>query len=209
MRFGLVNGVRSEPKPSTLGACPGCGGELRAKCGEVLRWHWAHVVAECDPWSEPESEWHLNWKSRFPDECQEVVIGPHRADVKGPGAVLEIQASSISVEEVREREEFYGEMAWMLKGDDFAKRLNYWYEGQGLYELTWKTPRKTWAASERRLLVDLDGEVLELLQIRRPDVTPWRIEARFLSADDIYELVLSQGWKVPETAQGWYKQFTQ
>jgi hypothetical protein len=127
--------------------------------------------------------------------------------VKGPGAVLEIQASGISVEAVGEREEFYGEMAWMLKGDSFAERLSYRYIGQGRYELIWKAPRKTWAASERRLLVDLDGEVLELLQIRRPDVTPWRIEARFLSADDIYELVLGESWIVPSCAQQWYEQF--
>jgi hypothetical protein len=128
--------------------------------------------------------------------------------VKGPGAVLEIQASGISVEAVREREEFYGEMAWMLKGGDFAKRLNCWYEGQGLYELIWKTPRKTWAASERRLLVDLDGEVLELLQIRQPDVTPWSIKARFLSADDIYKLVLSEEWELPQCGREWYEEFS-
>ena len=209
MRFAIVDGIRSEPKPSTIGLCPGCGGDVRAKCGEVLRWHWAHVVAECDPWSEPESEWHLNWKSRFPDECQEVVVGPHRADVLGPGAVLEIQASGISVEEVREREEFYGQMAWMLKGEDFAERLSYKYKGGGRYALTWKAPRKTWATSSRRLLVDLDGEVMELLEIGNPDSTPWVIESRFLSGEDIYELVLGKDWGIPECGREWCQKFSE
>jgi hypothetical protein len=40
-------------------------------------------------------------------------------------------------------------------------------------------------------------------------VTPWRIEARFLSADDIYELVLGRGWEVPECAQEWYEKFSE
>jgi hypothetical protein len=127
----------------------------------------------------------------------------------GPSAVLEIQASGISIEEVREREEFYGEMAWMLKGQDFAERLSYRYKGNGRYALTWKAPRKTWAASKRRLLVDLDGEVVELMKISDPDSTPWVIEARFLSAEDIYELVLGRGWGVPECGREWCENFSQ
>jgi hypothetical protein len=40
--------------------------------------------------------------------------------VKTPdGRVIEFQASPISPEEIRERENFYGSMVWILRGEDF------------------------------------------------------------------------------------------
>lgn len=164
---------------------------MRAKCGEVLTWHWAHLNAECDPWSEPESEWHLAWKARFPEDYQEVVVGPHRADVKGPAAVLEVQRSQISPEMIREREEFYGEMLWMLRGEDFSERFSTRYLGQGVYAWEWKRPRPTWATAERRLLIDF-GEIFEITRIdaRR---TPWTGRGRYVSGSELYQTVCGQG----------------
>lgn len=107
-----------------MATCPGCGGALRAKCGAAKKqiWHWAHVAAECDPWHEPEGEWHLAWKSRAPEECTEVVIGPHRADIRTrEGVVIELQASPIDAVEIAERETFYDRMIWLLDGRDWRK----------------------------------------------------------------------------------------
>lgn len=111
------------PRPGMRALCPSCGGDVLAKCGSIKAWHWSHVAADCDPWSEPETEWHLNWKRRFPPECREVVIGNHRADVRTKnGIVIEFQHSSISVEEIRDREAFYGErMMWVIDGAKFRK----------------------------------------------------------------------------------------
>lgn len=91
-----------------------------ARCGEVNSHHWAHRRADCDPWSEPMSAWHLWWQRQFPIEQREVVIERegvrHRADVRlAHGGVLELQASHLAVEDIHEREQFYGHMAWLFR----------------------------------------------------------------------------------------------
>jgi len=202
MRLAIVDGQRREASPGLHGCCPGCGGPVRAKCGEVLTWHWAHLTAECDPWSEPESQWHLNWKARFPEQYQEVVIGPHRADVMGPAAVLEVQKSQIAPEMIREREEFYGEMLWMLKGEDFADRLKIKYRGRGMYCFEWKNPRKTWSAAERRLLIDIKGEIFEITRINGYYKTPWTGQGRFISGAELFEAICGKGEEL--VAHQWY-----
>jgi competence protein CoiA len=167
MEWALVNGLRAKAEKSgTVGTCPGCGGEVRAKCGEILVWHWAHINADCDPWSEPETEWHRKWKGYFPTEWQEVTKPPHRADVAGPDGVLEIQRSGISPEEIREREHFYGRMAWLLNGHDFWKNLE-WIKVDGNYhEFRWKHARKTWITANRTIFIDTPLGLFRVKNIR-------------------------------------------
>jgi len=119
MKWALVDGRRSQAQPGLMAVCPGCGGEVHSKCGELVQWHWAHRSNECDPWSEPESAWHLDWKNRFPAEWQERVIGDHRADVLTPRGVIEFQKSAISTSMIREREQFYGRMIWIVDASGF------------------------------------------------------------------------------------------
>lgn len=105
--------------PRAVANCPGCDARLRPKCGAAKKqiWHWAHVTKECDAWHEGEGEWHLAWKSRAPRECTEVILGPHRADIRTrEGIVIELQASPIDAIEIGERESFYGKMIWLLDG---------------------------------------------------------------------------------------------
>jgi hypothetical protein len=127
MRFALVEGQRSIATPSSVAACPYCGRGVHSKCGEVLAWHWAHVAQRrCDPWWESETEWHREWKARFPKDLQEVihhdgVTGEkHVADVKTKlGIAIEFQHSSMTPGELRSREEFYGRMLWVVDGGPF------------------------------------------------------------------------------------------
>ncbi|MBO6894122.1 MAG: hypothetical protein JJ866_19430 [Roseibium sp.] len=42
MRFALFDSQRIEATPNVTGTCPGCGGELVARCGTKKIWHWAH-----------------------------------------------------------------------------------------------------------------------------------------------------------------------
>lgn len=123
MRLALINGFRSEPKPGLVGVCPGCGAGMVPKCGEHRMWHWAHRgVRHCDHWWEPETEWHVNWKSRFQTEWQETIRWAddgekHIADVMAPdGRVIEFQHSPLPQEERRARENFYGSMVWVVDG---------------------------------------------------------------------------------------------
>ncbi|WP_228896368.1 competence protein CoiA [Acidovorax sp. Leaf73] len=124
MRFALVNGQRTDAQPKTRGLCPGCSKEVTAKCGPHKVWHWAHLrCSHCDPWWESETQWHRDWKNRFPVEWQEIPLqNPvtrelHIADVRTPnGLVIEFQRSTISPEEVNAREQFYQTIVWVVDG---------------------------------------------------------------------------------------------
>ncbi|ABM32288.1 competence protein CoiA family protein [Paracidovorax citrulli] len=124
MRYALVNGERAEPQPKLRGACRACSEEVTAKCGKHVVWHWSHLATtHCDPWWEPETQWHRDWKDCFPRDWQEVPAREpgteelHIADVKTPhGLVVEFQHSTIHPDEVRARERFYGNMIWVVDG---------------------------------------------------------------------------------------------
>ena len=125
MRYALIEGKRTEARPRLRGMCQCCGCQTIAKCGDHVVWHWAHRQREdCDSWWESETEWHRSWKDRFPLAWQEVVHRDpvtgekHIADVKTPnGLVIEMQNSPIHPDEMRSREEFYGEIVWVVNGD--------------------------------------------------------------------------------------------
>lgn len=92
-----------------------------AKCGGHRVWHWAHRgVRVCDPWWEPETEWHRAWKNEFPVDWQEVVHlaqsgEKYVADVRTQGGmVIEFQHSFLKVEERTARESFYRPMIWVV-----------------------------------------------------------------------------------------------
>lgn len=167
MEWALVKSRRTKAEKSgTVGICPGCAGQVRAKCGEIVSWHWAHINADCDLWSEPESEWHRTWKGYFPADWQEVTKPPHRADVAGPNGVIEIQRSGISPEEIREREQFYGRMAWLLNGHDFWENLE-WIKADGKYhEFRWKHARKTWITASKTIFIDTPYGLFKVKNIR-------------------------------------------
>lgn len=140
---------------------------MRARCGSVRAWHWAHVARECDHWHEPESEWHLGWKRLAPPKNCEVIVGEHRADIRGErGVVVELQNSAISIDTIREREDFYGEMIWIVNAHGFSGRLEWWeklYRGNSeqLY-FNWRRPRRSWFAAQRPVFLDLGIEELSL-----------------------------------------------
>ena len=131
MKYALDTGVRSEAAPKRSAVCQYCGGAMVAKCGPLRIWHWAHVPRRsCDPWWEPETHWHRQWKSRFPPECQEVVHldavsnEKHVADVKTTKLlVIELQNSAIRLDELHSRERFYKEMVWVVNGAPFRDRF--------------------------------------------------------------------------------------
>jgi hypothetical protein len=122
MKFADIEGnVRVEAQPGLTGKCPDCGQPMVAKCGQHRVWHWAHLKSKaCDPWWEPETEWHRSWKNRFPVAWQEIGHTAqsgerHRADVKTErGVVLEFQYSALSEAERVSREEFYPRLVWVV-----------------------------------------------------------------------------------------------
>jgi competence protein CoiA len=80
-------------------------------------------LVHCDHWWESETEWHRQWKDRFPTEGQEIVLTNgqtgerHIADVRTAGGlVIEFQRSTIDPSEVQAREAFYKKMIWIVDG---------------------------------------------------------------------------------------------
>lgn len=126
MQYAIVEGQRREAFAGGKGVCPICAANTIAKCGPRVLHHWAHSrIRDCDPWWENETPWHRQWKNLFPEDSREVnhVASDgeiHRADVKTPtGIVLEIQHSSMTDEERISREQFYGNLIWIIDGSQF------------------------------------------------------------------------------------------
>jgi len=154
--------------PKTEGYCPMCEESLIPKCGTIVCWHWAHHARfDCDPWSEPESEWHLYWKNRaLPAQC-EVQIGNHRADIVGrKNTVIELQHSSISPDEIAEREEHYDNMIWLIDASPFIDNLSLRQKtskwGREYWTFRWKHPRMSLFAIEKPQYWDLGPDCVEV-----------------------------------------------
>jgi competence CoiA-like predicted nuclease len=170
MTLATDGNERVTASPNERAVCPGCGDEVIAKCGSINRWHWAHRDRDCDSWSEPETEWHLDWKEEFPKEWREVALGCHRADVMTNAGVIEFQHSSISADEILERESFYRRIVWVLDASGFRRNIE--HRRRGKYDsFRWKHPRKSWWHSgghrHTQVSIYLDYGYSRLFQIRK------------------------------------------
>lgn len=85
-------------------------------------------------------------------------MGPHRADIKTPRFVVELQHSPISPEEIREREGFYGDMIWIFDVRSAVSRI---YFPKGGYSLrphgaiVWLRPRPSILSCTKPVLLHL------------------------------------------------------
>jgi hypothetical protein len=182
MRFALVNGQRVEAQPNLSGECPGCGGLMVARCGEVRVRHWAHHGNRlCDPWWENESEWHRGWKDEFPADWQEIVHRAsdgerHIADVETPnGWVIEFQRSFLKPKERRSRDEFYPKLIWVVDGTrrktDIEQFGIAWEDGIPVNRHSYL--RKMPSESCLLLREWVDGPAPIFLDFGQPDVLWW------------------------------------
>jgi competence protein CoiA len=116
MLLAIVDGEKVYAEKGLFGICPGCHLPVIPKCGPLKIDHWAHKVgSDCDSWSEPLGPWHLSWQNMLRRDCIEVHRGAHRADAVGiNGLVVELQHSPISEDDIRSRENFYGDMVWLF-----------------------------------------------------------------------------------------------
>lgn len=168
-----MDGHRITAEPQHSGHCPTCLGEVIAKCGPVNAWHWAHKAADCDTWAEPLTRWHTDWQSLFPTDWCEIPVGDHRADVRRPGGqVIEFQHSTLSADDIREREQHYGpHMVWVFDAVDAYTRQRLTLrrktsDGGVYYSLRWRQPRRSVMACTRKVFLDLgDGLLFELRKI--------------------------------------------
>jgi hypothetical protein len=141
VQFALKEDLRAEAAVTgDRAVCPLCRAVVIAKCGRIKIHHWAHEAgADCDTWSEPMTQWHLDWQGCWPERQREWPIGPHRADVltvlkepmpwlvqrgiwhylgntgiglqAGGPLVVEFQHSHLPADGIAERETYYGKHA--------------------------------------------------------------------------------------------------
>ncbi|MCH6257994.1 hypothetical protein MLD52_15650 [Puniceicoccaceae bacterium K14] len=153
--------------PQAKALCAICKANLRAHCGDVLTWHWHHEGKDCDPWSEPETKWHQEWKSKFPEAFTEKVKGSHRADIlTANGLAIEFQHSSISFAEIQERENFWGGIVWVFDARDWFDNFDLRLRPQD-FSFRWKHPRQSMFAIERPLFLDAGSEIFQITFLGR------------------------------------------
>jgi competence CoiA-like predicted nuclease len=161
--------------------CEVCDSVLVPKKGNIKIHHYAHKSGnqECDSWapkfkSENEQNWHILWQNFFKDneygdlECvikkeNNNKLKCHRADIiTKTNYIIEIQHSNISDNDVKEREEFYGEnLIWIIdgRGDNFNFVFyteNNYYIGSYHKEFIY--------SFERNVFIDTDYGLFELIK---------------------------------------------
>src|SRR2546430_2031996 len=107
MLYARSNGRKIKASPGETGICPECDNRVVTKCGEIRIWHWAHRAHFDWPMNKGETDWHLAWKDLMEPDWTEVKVGGRRADIIAWGekglTVIELQHSSISIGEIRDR----------------------------------------------------------------------------------------------------------
>lgn len=156
MRFALIDNERVLPVHGLKARCPSCGAEMIAKCGTARVHHWAHRGKRvCDHWWETETEWHRNWKEKFPQHWQEIIHfaengEKHIADVKTErGLTIEFQYSHLRPDERISREQFYGNIVWVVNGTRLKRDLPRFMEYKDLMRETGAEGIYTCHAPER------------------------------------------------------------
>lgn len=154
--------------------CPLCKATVRAKCGQIMAWHWAHISCkDCDTWSEGETRWHLDWKQIVGDvspSFTEVSMGPHRADIRFPsGNVIELQRSPISTDDIEARERFYDhrKMVWIFDAQEAYQAGRFYSYDRGQYNtFRWKHARKSIAACKAVVYLDTGQSIFRVKSIK-------------------------------------------
>jgi len=191
MLYAMLNGEKIEASTGLKAQCPLCEKDVFARCGGTNANHWAHYEEEsCESWSEPETEWHKNWKLVFGKENSEIIIEKdgkrHIADVLTSNHfVIEFQHSPISIITIENREKFYGEkMLWVINGVSFKDHFTTYYNpeersGRRIYvghssqqesnweldndkdiRFEWKQPRRVWIGADKPRFIDFGGAYL-------------------------------------------------
>ena len=153
--------------------CPFCGSPMIQRHGVINIPHFAHAKGYLcsDTWHYEEmSDWHREWQSRYPLDCQEVVMKDgdtsHRADVCINHTVIEFQHSNLSVEEFTERNQFYAglgyKVIWLFDArDDYQISLMPSDENKCVFH--WKHAPKTLSG------FDLYGDIQVYFHLKNAD----------------------------------------
>lgn len=183
MELAIVDGKRVAPFPKGRGTCEMCGDPAIAKCGALKLHHWAHhAQRNCDPWWENETDWHREWKSHYPIECREVIHRAdsgeiHRSDIRTPsGLYIEVQHSHMPEPERVARENFYGNLIWIVDGRSFRDRFEIYHplpspKSELSLDLVWSKGKRGLGGANR-------GLFFRVSEAREDDPTATRATVR-------------------------------
>lgn len=144
--------------------CPCCSTKLIPKRGSVKAHHFSHSSKnDCEHWTEPMTEWHMNWQLLAEAEWREIHMPKdgklHIADIVLPGGhVVEIQHSPLSSQEIQAREAFYDDMTWILDGQDMEVVGSY----HSAVVLQTTTSRPWWRSLTKPALVHTSRGLVQL-----------------------------------------------
>jgi competence CoiA-like predicted nuclease len=148
--------------------CCACDNILIAKKGKINLHHFAHKKnADCviKRDNDCKTPWHILWQNIAKPEYLEKFMGKngkmHIADiVNEKNITIEIQHSNLSPEEIENREEFYGNMIWILDGtntitdnDMISSKYSVMFTTTNNYDIIKVSP-KFWRAMNKKKYID-------------------------------------------------------
>lgn len=149
------------------------GHKLCGKKGTLKIHHFAHFSNEiCDPWKEHEmSEWHKSLQEMIVDRSlieyrieRNGIL--HIADIYNSEKelVIEVQHSPISIEKIRERENFYQNMIWIFDCTSKEKiyPTDYFLSGKIQYVIL-QTKTKYWISCYKQIFYDIGYGMAEFI----------------------------------------------
>lgn len=156
MLIAFRNGKRmsaSEAGRGAIALCPWTRHKVKAHVGPKLQ-YWAYEGGQphFDDGYEPDTYWHLGWKSLVQEPCVEAIVDDkYMADIYVPGQyVIELQKEPVSEEEVQKRAAFYQSVTgqrcvYLCDISDFWQRRLKLGPSQGSnnYLVEWK-PKRAW-----------------------------------------------------------------
>lgn len=162
--------------------CNVCNNIIIGKKGGINAHHYAHINTKCiiNRDKDSKTKWHMMWQNIAKKQYLEKIINKekkiHIADIiNEDNVVIEVQHSNLSEEEIKERENFYDNMIWILDASDFIKKdkkdnTDYlvlkssciFYTNNNYYLV--KFTNKFWCKMNKKKYVDMGDGMYEIIK---------------------------------------------
>lgn len=152
--------------------CKACDSKLIARKGDIKIHHYAHAkdsncLIKHD--GDNKTAWHILWqniaKPEYLEKFMKTETEKHIADVVNEDKlVIEIQHSNISWEDIEARENFYGNMIWILDGTGGLKRDCTYFITANNYGIIQIRTIKFWDNINKKAFIDTGLNMFEIIK---------------------------------------------
>lgn len=169
--------------PKSIGRCLYCNSYVSGRLTRELEWHWYHEERKggCDPWTDRDTKWHIEWKDRAPEQCRERVIrgnhevlGDHRgfdpghrvADIYTTDGLTvrlrsfypQIKVKDLNVKAVSQMEGYFGRMLWLFNIQPVAHIFNFDFRrSYDAWKFTWQVVPRYFTTITHPFFLDFGG----------------------------------------------------